>query len=114
MEDVMDRQRGQHGIQAVERDRCVSPKQKINGDLPILNQRLPSSIWTFDAPSPAECDALLSRNRSLSAAASTIERLACSRDRAARDPEHEHRHEVRRARDRFCAQRFFPKLRRTF
>lgn len=75
----MDRRRGQHGIQAVERDRCVSPKQKINGDLPILNKRLHSSTWTFDAPSPSECDALLSRNRSLSAAASTIERLACSR-----------------------------------
>jgi hypothetical protein len=79
MGDVMDRKRGQHDIQAVERDRLVSPKQKKNGDLPILHQQLHSSTWTFDAPSPSECDVLLSRNRSPSIAASTLERLACSR-----------------------------------
>lgn len=91
----MDRNRGQHDVQAVERIRAIAPKQKINGDLPIFHQRF--HPCPSDAPSWSACDELLSQNRFLSALASTVERLT--------RPNTPIGTRVRRARDRFFAHR---------
>lgn len=58
----MDRERGQHDVQAIERIRAIAPKEKISGDSPIFYQRFHSC--PSDAPLTA-CEQPLSRNRSL-------------------------------------------------